>query len=53
MMQEFCHDNYFGEMALIDDYVRAASVVADDRTEVLSLAGGTSGKRSREILLSQ
>jgi len=30
-------DNYFGEMALIDDYVRTASVVADDRTEVLSL----------------
>jgi CRP/FNR family transcriptional regulator len=29
--------NYFGEMALIDDYVRTASVVADDRTEVLSL----------------
>ena len=37
MMQEFCHNNYFGEMALIDDYVRTASVVADDRTEVLSL----------------
>lgn len=30
-------DNYFGEMALIDDYVRTASVVANDRTEVLSL----------------
>jgi CRP/FNR family cyclic AMP-dependent transcriptional regulator len=30
-------DNYFGEMALIDDYVRTASVVADDHTEVLSL----------------
>jgi CRP/FNR family cyclic AMP-dependent transcriptional regulator len=30
-------DNYFGEMALIDDYVRTASVVANDRTEALSL----------------
>ena len=30
-------DNYFGEMALIDDYMRTASVVADDHTEVLSL----------------
>lgn len=30
-------DNYFGEMALIDDYVRTASVAADDPTEVLSL----------------
>lgn len=30
-------DNYFGEMALIDDYVRTASVVADENTEVLSL----------------
>ena len=30
-------DNYFGEMALIDDYVRTASVVADDQAEVLSL----------------
>ena len=30
-------DNYFGEMALIDDYVRTASVVANESTEVLSL----------------
>ena len=30
-------DNYFGEMALIDDYVRTASVVAKEDTEVLSL----------------
>jgi len=30
-------DNYFGEMALIDDYVRTASVVANDPTHVLSL----------------
>jgi CRP-like cAMP-binding protein len=28
---------YFGEMALIDDYVRTASVVAQGDTEVLSL----------------
>jgi CRP-like cAMP-binding protein len=30
-------DNYFGEMALIDDYVRTASVIAREDTEVLSL----------------
>jgi len=30
-------DNYFGEMALIDDYVRTASIVANDPTQVLSL----------------
>ncbi len=30
-------DNYFGEMALIDDHVRTASVVAREETEVLSL----------------
>jgi CRP-like cAMP-binding protein len=30
-------DNYFGEMALIDDYVRTASVVSNEQTEVLSL----------------
>jgi CRP-like cAMP-binding protein len=29
--------NYFGEMALIDDYVRTASVVATVNTEVISL----------------
>lgn len=28
---------YFGEMALIDDYVRTASVVARDKTDVLCL----------------
>ena len=30
-------DNYFGEMALIDDHVRTASVIAKEETEVLSL----------------
>jgi len=30
-------DNYFGEMALIDDYVRTASVVANTPTQVLSI----------------
>jgi CRP-like cAMP-binding protein len=30
-------NNYFGEMALLDDYVRTASVVAREDTEVLSL----------------
>jgi len=30
-------DNYFGEMALIDDHVRTASVVAKEETEALSL----------------
>ncbi|MBC8432748.1 MAG: cyclic nucleotide-binding domain-containing protein [Desulfobacterales bacterium] len=30
-------NHYFGEMALIDDYVRTASVVAMENTEVLSL----------------
>lgn len=30
-------DNYFGEMALIDDHVRTASVVAKEETETLSL----------------
>ena len=30
-------DNYFGEMALIDDHVRTASVVAKEETAVLSL----------------
>ena len=30
-------DNYFGEMALIDDHVRTASVVAKEETKVLSL----------------
>jgi CRP/FNR family transcriptional regulator, cyclic AMP receptor protein len=29
--------NYFGEMALLDDYVRTASVVAKENTELLSL----------------
>lgn len=29
--------NYFGEMALIDDYIRTASVVARNNTEVISL----------------
>ena len=30
-------DNYFGEMALIDDHVRTASVMAKEETKVLSL----------------
>jgi len=30
-------DTYFGEMALIDDYVRTASVVAREKTQVLCL----------------
>jgi CRP-like cAMP-binding protein len=30
-------NNYFGEMALLDDYVRTASVVAREDTELLSL----------------
>ena len=30
-------NNYFGEMALLDDYVRTASVVAKKDTEVLAL----------------
>jgi CRP-like cAMP-binding protein len=30
-------NSYFGEMALIDDYVRTASVVAREETEVLCL----------------
>jgi CRP-like cAMP-binding protein len=30
-------NNYFGEMALLDDYVRMASVVAKKDTEVLAL----------------
>lgn len=30
-------NNYFGEMALFDDYVRTASVVAKEDTEVISL----------------
>jgi len=36
-LRVFSAHNYFGEMALIDDYVRTASVVADGRTHVLSL----------------
>lgn len=37
MLRVLRSDNYFGEMALIDDYVRTASVVANEQTEVLSL----------------
>jgi len=33
----FTSYNYFGEMALIDDYVRTASVVARNDTELISL----------------
>ena len=37
LLRVFTSYNYFGEMALIDDYVRTASVVAGKDTEVLSL----------------
>ena len=37
MLRELGSGTYFGEMALIDDYVRTASVVAKVDTEVLSL----------------
>ena len=37
MLRVLRSDNYFGEMALIDDYVRTASVVANEQTEVISL----------------
>ena len=37
MLRVLRSDNYFGEMALIDDYVRTASVVSNEQTEVLSL----------------
>ena len=33
----FKSENYFGEMAILDDYVRAASVVAREDSEILSL----------------
>ena len=36
-LREFGPHSYFGEMALIDDLARSASVVAKDETEVLSL----------------
>ncbi len=36
-LRRLAPDTYFGEMALIDDYVRTASVVAQMDTEVLSL----------------
>ena len=37
MLRVLRSDNYFGEMALIDDYVRTASVVSNEQTKVLSL----------------
>ena len=37
LLRVFTSYNYFGEMALIDDYIRTASVVAGKDTEVLSL----------------
>jgi CRP/FNR family transcriptional regulator len=37
LLRVFTSYNYFGEMALIDDYVRTASVVAGKDTEALSL----------------
>ena len=36
-LRTFGPDSYFGEMALIDDYIRTASVVAVEDTEVLTL----------------
>ena len=36
-LRTFGPENYFGEMALIDDFVRSASVVAIEETNVLSL----------------
>ena len=36
-LRVFTSYNYFGEMALIDDYIRTASVVARNDTEVISL----------------
>ena len=37
MLAVFKSENYFGEMAILDDYIRAASVVAREDSEVLSL----------------
>ena len=37
LLRELGPGTYFGEMALIDDYVRTASVIAKVDTEVLSL----------------
>ena len=36
-IRTFGPDSYFGEMAVLDDYIRTASVVACEETEVLSL----------------
>ncbi len=36
-LRMFGENSYFGEMALIDDYIRTASVVAVEDTEVLTL----------------
>jgi CRP-like cAMP-binding protein len=37
LLAVFKAENYFGEMAILDDYIRAASVIARQDTEVLSL----------------
>ncbi len=37
VLEVFRSNNYFGEMAVLDDYIRTASVVAREDTEVLSL----------------
>jgi len=37
VLEIFRSNNYFGEMAVLDDYIRTASVVAKDDTEILSL----------------
>ena len=36
-LRMFGENSYFGEMALIDDYIRTASVVAVEDTDVLTL----------------
>jgi CRP-like cAMP-binding protein len=37
LLAVFKSENYFGEMAILDDYVRAASVVAREDSDVISL----------------
>jgi len=37
VLEVFRSNNYFGEMAVLDDYIRTAGVVATEDTEVLSL----------------
>ena len=37
LLAVFKSENYFGEMAILDDYMRAASVIAREDSEVVSL----------------